>query len=209
MENGGVLRRPGDPAPVVRPTPAPRDGTHSAADRAALVETPWMAVARSQVTLAQTAASRAQARRLLASYMTLARVREFLADRASGPDGSHHTPPAEYRHEDADAKLVQACTATTQWIVAAEEPALDDRSVMVPAPTTGPSRSPLVRLPMLTQRELEVLGYATSMLSAAEIGTELFVSVNTVKAHLRSIYRKLGVTRRRDAVILARRRGLL
>jgi LuxR family maltose regulon positive regulatory protein len=35
------------------------------------------------------------------------------------------------------------------------------------------------------------------------------VSVNTVKAHLRSIYRKLGVSRRRDAVIRAREWGLL
>jgi LuxR family maltose regulon positive regulatory protein len=33
--------------------------------------------------------------------------------------------------------------------------------------------------------------------------------VNTVKSHLRSIYRKLGVSRRRDAVIVARRLGLL
>jgi LuxR family transcriptional regulator, maltose regulon positive regulatory protein len=62
---------------------------------------------------------------------------------------------------------------------------------------------------MLSVREREVLGYAPSMLSAAEIGTELFVSVNTVKAHLRSIYRKLGVNRRRDAVDEARRLGLL
>jgi DNA-binding NarL/FixJ family response regulator len=168
-----------------------------------------MAVTRSPVALAQTAVGSAQVRRLLGSYLTLAQVRELLAGRASVPDGSDHTPPAEYRHEDADAELVQACTATTPWIVAGEEPALDDRSVLDPAHTTGTSRSPLARPPMLSERELEVLRYAPSVLSAAQIGTELFVSVNTVKAHLRSIYRKLGVTRRRDAVIVARRRGLL
>jgi ATP/maltotriose-dependent transcriptional regulator MalT len=61
----------------------------------------------------------------------------------------------------------------------------------------------------LTEREQEVLRYVPSMLSAAEIGGELYVSVNTIKAHLRSIYRKLGVSRRRDAVIQARRHGLL
>jgi DNA-binding CsgD family transcriptional regulator len=209
MDHGGVLRRPGDPAPVVRPAPALRDGTTSAVDRAALVEIPRMAVTRSPVALAPTAVGSAQARRLLGSYMTLAQVRELLAGRVSGPDGSDHTPPAEHRYEDADATLVQACTATTQWIGAVEEPGLDDRSVLDPAHTTGTSRSPLLRLPRLSQRELEVLRYAPSELSAAEIGTELFVSVNTVKAHLRSIYRKLGVSRRRDAVIVARRRGLL
>jgi LuxR family maltose regulon positive regulatory protein len=85
---------------------------------------------------------------------------------------------------------------------------LDDRPVTKPAETTGQSRSPSVTPLMLTRREREVLEYAPSMLSAAEIGSQLFVSVNTVKAHPRSIYR-LGVTRRRVAVIQARRRGLL
>jgi hypothetical protein len=40
MDHGGVLRRPGDPAPVVRSALAPRDGTTSAVDRPALVEVP-------------------------------------------------------------------------------------------------------------------------------------------------------------------------
>jgi LuxR family maltose regulon positive regulatory protein len=47
------------------------------------------------------------------------------------------------------------------------------------------------------------------MLKANEIGADLFVSVNTVKAHLRSLYRKLGVTNRREAVERARAIGLL
>jgi LuxR family maltose regulon positive regulatory protein len=62
---------------------------------------------------------------------------------------------------------------------------------------------------MLSPREREILRYLPSVLSAAEIGTELFVSANTVKWHLRSIYHQLGVTRRRDAVDEARRRCLL
>jgi LuxR family maltose regulon positive regulatory protein len=37
----------------------------------------------------------------------------------------------------------------------------------------------------------------------------MFVSVNTVKTHLRGIYRKLGVSHRRDAITVARQRGLL
>jgi len=63
--------------------------------------------------------------------------------------------------------------------------------------------------PDLSHREVEVLGYLPTMLTAGEIAAELYVSVNTVKAHVRSIYSKLGVTRRRAAVDLARRRGIL
>jgi DNA-binding CsgD family transcriptional regulator len=60
-----------------------------------------------------------------------------------------------------------------------------------------------------TRRELEVLRYLPSMLTAGEIAGELFVSVNTIKAHMRSIYRKLGVSRRRDAVVRAYECGVL
>ncbi|WP_395728817.1 LuxR C-terminal-related transcriptional regulator [Nakamurella sp.] len=61
----------------------------------------------------------------------------------------------------------------------------------------------------LTERELIVLKYLPTMLKAGEIADDLFVSVNTVKAHLRSMYRKLGVSNRREAVERARALGLL
>jgi LuxR family maltose regulon positive regulatory protein len=61
----------------------------------------------------------------------------------------------------------------------------------------------------LSDRETEVLRYLPTMLTAAEIGAELGVSVNTVKAHMRAIYRKLGVSRRREAVVRARAYGIL
>jgi len=61
----------------------------------------------------------------------------------------------------------------------------------------------------LTDRELTVLDYLPTMMTNAEIAVELFVSVNTVKAHLKRIFQKLGVTRRRDAVRRARELGLL
>ena len=52
----------------------------------------------------------------------------------------------------------------------------------------------------LSKRELTVLAYLETMLSTEEIAAELFLSTNTVKTHTKSIYRKLGVTRRRHAV---------
>jgi LuxR family maltose regulon positive regulatory protein len=62
---------------------------------------------------------------------------------------------------------------------------------------------------LLSERELAVLALLPSLLSAGEIADEFTVSVNTVKSHIRSIYAKLGVSSRRDAVAAARGRGLL
>ncbi len=61
----------------------------------------------------------------------------------------------------------------------------------------------------LSERELAVLSYLPTMLTTAEIAAEMYVSVNTVKTHLKSIYRKLDVARRRDAVHRARALHLL
>jgi LuxR family maltose regulon positive regulatory protein len=66
-------------------------------------------------------------------------------------------------------------------------------------------RGSAVLLESLTDRELAVLQLLPTMMSNSEIAGELFVSVNTVKAHLKSLYRKLGVASRREAVIQGRR----
>ena len=60
-----------------------------------------------------------------------------------------------------------------------------------------------------SEREREVLGHLANMLSTAEIATEMYISVNTVKTHLRSIYRKLSVTHRSEAVRRARQLRLI
>jgi len=65
------------------------------------------------------------------------------------------------------------------------------------------------RVRPLTERELTALHYLAGPLSNAEIAAELYVSVNTVKTHQRSVYRKLGADGRRDAVRIARSLGLL
>jgi LuxR family transcriptional regulator, maltose regulon positive regulatory protein len=72
---------------------------------------------------------------------------------------------------------------------------------------SGPEPDPL--LTPLTDRELAMLAALPSMQSNAEIAAEYFVSVNTVKAHLKALYRKLGVSSRRDAVRRGRELGLV
>lgn len=62
---------------------------------------------------------------------------------------------------------------------------------------------------LLTPRELEVLEQLALGGGNADLAKALFVSENTVKTHLASIYRKLGVERRVDALRVARSRGLL
>jgi LuxR family maltose regulon positive regulatory protein len=62
---------------------------------------------------------------------------------------------------------------------------------------------------LLSERELDVLALLPSLLTSSEIADEFTVSVNTVKSHIRSIYAKLGVSSRRDAVRQAHDRGVL
>jgi LuxR family maltose regulon positive regulatory protein len=52
----------------------------------------------------------------------------------------------------------------------------------------------------LTEREFEVLGLLAAGLTAREAAKRLFVSFNTVHSHIRTIYRKLGVGSRQEAV---------
>ncbi|SNS51962.1 LuxR C-terminal-related transcriptional regulator [Rhodococcoides kyotonense] len=61
----------------------------------------------------------------------------------------------------------------------------------------------------LTPRELELLRELPSWRTAEQIASDHFVSVNTIKTHLRGIYRKLEVRSRRDAIAAAHELGLL
>jgi LuxR family maltose regulon positive regulatory protein len=61
----------------------------------------------------------------------------------------------------------------------------------------------------LSDREMEVLRHVAEMLSTTEIAATMFISVNTVRTHIRSILRKLAVSRRNQAVRRAKERGLL
>ncbi|MFL6226085.1 MAG: LuxR C-terminal-related transcriptional regulator [Actinomycetes bacterium] len=81
-----------------------------------------------------------------------------------------------------------------------------DRTI-VDAPATLPLPAELAA--SLTDREQAVLGFLDSHLTTRQIADELYVSVNTVKSQVRSVYRKLDVSRRGDAVRRARHLGLL
>ncbi|GAB1642194.1 LuxR C-terminal-related transcriptional regulator [Krasilnikovia sp. MM14-A1259] len=72
-----------------------------------------------------------------------------------------------------------------------------------------PLHRPALPAGQLSERETEVLRFLPTMLTAGEIAGELGVSVNTIKAHMRSIYRKLEAPRRRAVVARAREYGLL
>jgi LuxR family maltose regulon positive regulatory protein len=94
-----------------------------------------------------------------------------------------------------------ACWSLVNELVAAA----DDR----PVPAAPPAPAPPTLAEPLTERELTILRYLQSILSNTEIAVELSLSVNTVKTHVRNIYRKLDAARRRDAVRRARELHLL
>jgi LuxR family maltose regulon positive regulatory protein len=61
----------------------------------------------------------------------------------------------------------------------------------------------------LSERELEILRLVAEGLSNREVSERLFVALDTVKGHNRSIYQKLQVKRRTEAVARARELGLI
>jgi LuxR family maltose regulon positive regulatory protein len=61
----------------------------------------------------------------------------------------------------------------------------------------------------LTAKETEVLRYLAALLSTEEIARTMFVSVNTVKTHIRGVLRKLAASRRNEAIRRARELGLV
>jgi LuxR family maltose regulon positive regulatory protein len=90
------------------------------------------------------------------------------------------------------------------------KPYVDELSVRAEAAATssnGPAR--LVPGGVLSDRELTVLRLLASRLTTTEITGALFVSANTLKSHMKSIYRKLDVSSRADAVREGQARGLI
>ncbi|MBB3085409.1 LuxR C-terminal-related transcriptional regulator [Geodermatophilus sabuli] len=102
-----------------------------------------------------------------------------------------------------------ALTAAGSWLDPTAAPAPTPQR---PAEGSGLPRTPAPAPPLvgeLSARELEVLEHIAAMLSTAEIAAALFISVNTVRTHIRSILRKLAVPGRAAAVRRARQLGIL
>jgi len=79
--------------------------------------------------------------------------------------------------------------------------------VSEPRALTDPHRAPEMQWPMrdrgLTARESETLALLIQGLNNREIADTMFVSVDTVKTHLRNVFRKIGVRNRTGAVAAA------
>jgi LuxR family maltose regulon positive regulatory protein len=105
-----------------------------------------------------------------------------------------------------------ALAAAGAWL----DPTAASGPVAVPVPRRPPEAlgappvdaAPLV-IGELSERELDVLRQLAAMLSTPEIAAALFISVNTVRTHIRNILRKLGVPGRAAAVRRARELGIL
>ncbi len=90
-----------------------------------------------------------------------------------------------------------------RWLAAALLAAFDGRR------SVEQGVVPLELASPLSEREEAVLRYLSSRMSNQEIAGELMVSVNTIKTHLKSIYRKLGASHRREAALRARELRLI
>lgn len=98
------------------------------------------------------------------------------------------------------ARLVEKLTRGSDWPTPVATP------VAALAPAATPRASPdalRTRHPALTAREAEVFALIAEGASNPEIAARLFVSVATVKAHVNTIFAKLGVSTRAQAIALA------
>ncbi|GAB2468288.1 LuxR C-terminal-related transcriptional regulator [Xylanimonas ulmi] len=68
--------------------------------------------------------------------------------------------------------------------------------------------APAASITPLTRREQVVLSNLSEDVTLEQIATKLFVTRNTVKSQVRSVYRKIGVSTRADAVAWARQAGI-
>jgi LuxR family transcriptional regulator, maltose regulon positive regulatory protein len=156
----------------------------------------------------------------IAAFLLEASARDALGDReAAGralergldlaePDGLlfpfllHPVPELLERH----ARQRTAHPALIRKIISA----LGGRTPAAPTAPTAPAAGPPEHLPEpLSQAEARVLRFLQTSLSAPEIARELYVSVNTVRTHMRHLYDKLGAHRRLEAIDRARTLGLL
>jgi DNA-binding CsgD family transcriptional regulator len=97
---------------------------------------------------------------------------------------------------------IEAAMADTSWFTRI---IIDKLNALRQLKRTVPRTSDL---DILSDREREVLGLVCEGRSDAQMGTMLNLSQNTIRNHIASLYRKIGVNRRSAAIIWARERGI-
>lgn len=107
---------------------------------------------------------------------------------------------SEAVYQDA---VAEGCSIMTSTLISRVEPLLQSP----PTLKASPSEQPLVD--PLTPRELEVLHHIADGLSNQQIADKLIISLGTVKYYTSTIYSKLAVSRRTEAIAHAREIGLL
>ena len=112
-------------------------------------------------------------------------------------------------YQTASDRLAGAVTVTKvdDGALGAPRYRLDPRPVLAPGGEPGPRLFPYGS--KLTARELQVLHGAALGKTNEEIGVELFLSVETVRTHMKHVLRRLGATNRAHAVHIGHRRGIL
>jgi LuxR family maltose regulon positive regulatory protein len=95
-----------------------------------------------------------------------------------------------------------ALSEAARWLSATTVPPALARVSPAKRPRNG--RDEAIIVDALSARETEVLRHLADLLTTEEVAEAMFVSVNTVKSHIRSILRKLSVSRRNEAIRRAR-----
>jgi LuxR family transcriptional regulator, maltose regulon positive regulatory protein len=199
----------------------------AAAERAGAEDSPEAAVTRAHAWAAAgdtDAAARALAPVLVAQGVTdRVRLDAWLADArlgyASGDRGRGHRSLAAALRLAEPEQLRLPFVLERGWISPAlrQDPELAEahrrllpaQGPAQPAAAIGPDQALVLPAEPLSDREREVLRHISGMLSTAEVASEMYISVNTVKTHLRAIYRKLAAAHRGEAVRRARQLELI
>ena len=113
--------------------------------------------------------------------------------------------PAIVVSGSADTELINQAYQENKMFAFLEKQAFERKTLLE---TINRIRSQSFDIHSLTEREIEVLSLVARGMSNKEISVELFITVNTVKRHLKSIFEKLEVNSRAAASAYAIRMGL-
>jgi len=102
--------------------------------------------------------------------------------------------------EQVRYQFIDNADAPCRELLAAHLPTTSHREFLTEALVLCEQPKPAASSSRLTAREREVLAYLRTAMTSQEIATQMNVSLNTLKTHQRSIYRKLGVANRRQAI---------